>query len=150
MAPALPFLTAGMKALQNTASAVYPLLQAEATSMVKETQSILADQEARVVEQETGKRVESQAQQYRQALGARRNQLGALHIAEAGSPADVFSWSRFQENQALEDTRYQGALKATRFRNQALLTRMEGHNQKRLGEFQAGTKLLQGLQSWVP
>jgi hypothetical protein len=149
MAAALPFIAAGASALSTAVSVIQPLRQAESHNVVAKAQSKMAEEDAVQAEAETQGKETALRQTYRQEVGKRRTALASSSVSEEGSPLDLFYWDKQTHQNNILQTRYEGALQASRFRNQAALVQADAKNRMSLAKLQAGSNLLKGVQPWL-
>lgn len=149
MAAAVPFIATGVSVLSTAANVIQPIRASQAQNAISNTQSKIAEANAQQTEEEAIQKEEQQKQVYRQTLGKQRIARATSGIEEEGSPLDLF----YAEKQNLQDsifkTRYEGALQASRFRNQAALYQAEAKNRSSLARLQAGSNLLKGAITWL-
>ena len=149
MAAALPFISAGMSVLSTAASAARPILEAQSANVRSNAAADQAEQEAHQTLEKTAQDKTALEQTQREQLGKHRTQIARSGLTESGSPTDTLLWEQDQHASAIDQLTKTGALTAARYQNQARMARADIINRNRMANFQAGTTLLQGMQSWV-
>jgi hypothetical protein len=147
MAAAVPFIATGVNVLSTAINVMEPILQAQNQNVATRAQAQRAHQEAMLAQDEAAAKEIAQQQHYRQELGKKRVAQGVSNIEETGSALELFYNDKHNYQAAIAQTRYEGALQASRFKNQALLLEADVKNRNQMARFKAGSNILKGIPS---
>lgn len=131
-------------AIGTISSAAGSLSSSKAEANAAKYNAQIAEQNATIAEQQSKAAVEQQQRDtYRQA-GAIRAAYGASGVTGDGTPMDVLADSYTMAILDRETIKYQYALEAQSYRNEANLQRTNAKNAKKAGYISAASKLLDG------
>ena len=134
--------------LAGTALSVVGTMQAaQAQKRAANYNAAVAEQNARTANEQAAVKAADSARQTRQRIAAGR--AGALNqgLELSGTVGDVLDQGQKQGELDYLTAVYDGEVRATGFRNNAVLYRMEASNASRAGAIGAATKAFSGLSS---
>lgn len=126
-------------------SAVGSIAQASAQAASAKYNAKVAERNKRAVTAQTINEVEDQRLRNRRTMGSIRAAYGANGFEMAGSPLDVISDTAVEQELDVAKIKYQGAMKAEGYSEQATLFKMEAKADTTAGFFGAASGLLGGL-----
>ncbi len=128
-------------------SAIGSLQQANAQAASAEYNAKVAERNKRAVKNQTESEIEDRQVEHRRQLGSMRASYGASGLQMEGSPLDVLEDTATEQAFDISKIRYQGAMKAEGYSEQAALYKLEAKSAKTAGWIGAGSALIGGLQS---
>lgn len=127
-------------------SAVGSIAQANAQAAAANYNAKVAERNRRAVLAQTDNEIVDQNIKNRRMLGTIRAAYGANGFEMGGSPMDVIADTTLEQSLDVAKIRYQGAMKAEGYSEQATLFRMEAKAAKTAGMFGAASGFLSGIQ----